>query len=423
MLLLACLIWKSTLAFAHHPNEGSLSLEAIIQEALTHNLEIKEAEANVNSFSAISKKNRATFFPEISLEGGPLKTKFDSEKHNGTSIYGKAEWNIFRGGKDSALVSKGNLEEKTAKARYEYSKARISREAAKAYYEMLFILESIDLKLKAIEMNRDQMKLAKAKKTSGFTSEADVIEFELREATLNSDLKQLQQAQNSKSRDLAILLGRGNDSSLVAVLGHLSAEIRIPKKESLIAIVSLRNQELSEAKYELESSEIDLRVVRSEFLPKVDLLAKYGKLSNEEKVFDEKNNYSVGVTLNLPIFSGFSSLYGFRAAQYAKEKSEIQISKQNNIVLAEAEQLYSQLISLRERLDLEEKTLLRSEEYYKITTGEYRRGIKNSPDMVTASERLIDARIRNLEFRKEYQITLIELLGMAGLEPNSKEFF
>lgn len=420
MLLLGFILLHCSAAFAHHPNEGSLALDTIIQEALSQNQEIKAAEARFNSVKANSAKSKAAYFPELSLEGGPLRTKYDSEKHSGTAAYAKAEWNLFRGGKDSALISKANIEAKRAEAHLQFTKAKIARDSAKIYYEMLFILESLDLKQKAIDMNRDQMKLAKSKKSSGFTSEADVIEFELREATLSSDLKQLQQAQAAKSRELALLIGREGDSSL-SVLGHLARQNLSLKKEKLLALVDERNQEILDANAELDSAKKDLWAAKADFLPTIDLAAKYGKLANEEKVFTDKNSYSVGLTVNIPIFSGLSTFNGLKASQFESERAEIQSTKEQRRARAEAERLLSALSSLNERLELEEKTLPRSEEYYKITTAEYRRGVKNSPDMVTASERLMEARIRNLEFRKEYQITVLEILSLAGLAPNEQK--
>lgn len=43
----------------------------------------------------------------------------------------------------------------------------------------------------------------------------------------------------------------------------------------------------------------------SQLLPKIDLEAKYGKLSNEERVFNDSDNYSIMLKINVPLFSGF----------------------------------------------------------------------------------------------------------------------
>lgn len=45
---------------------------------------------------------------------------------------------------------------------------------------------------------------------------------------------------------------------------------------------------------------------------------------------------------------------------------------------------------------------------------EYRRGIKNSPDMVNASERLLEARIRNLEYRRDLMLAKARIQELTG---------
>lgn len=423
ILLLVISMIQSNLALASHPNEGMLSLDNLIQEALANSPDIKSSEANLQATTFRYKSTFGAFSPELSLEGGPLTTKFDNESNSGTSAYGKAEWNLYRGGKDSAERSKREIEENLARRQLDQTKTKIAREVSRVFYEMAFTLESIAIKEKALELNQEQTKLAHTKKSAGFTSEADVIEFELREATIKSDIKELLQEKQSKSKELSVFLGRSEASNDLAVKGHLEKATQIPNKNKLIQTISDLNPDIIEAKANLESSKEDKATARSGFLPKIDLQAKYGKIANEEKVFSENNNYSVGLTVNIPLFSGFSSANELSVATAQVAHSEALVMKQSLSAKAEAETLFSQLATIQERLDLEEKTLSRSEQYYKITLGEYRRGVKNSPDMVGAAERLLNSRIRNLEFRRDFQINRLRLLAMVGAGPNDKSWF
>lgn len=412
------------MALATHPTEGALSLDALIQEALANNPEIKSAESGLQAATSRYKSTLGVFSPEVSIEGGPLTTRFDSESHSGTAAYGKAEWNLYRGGKDAAERAKQGVEQRLAQSRLSQAKAKIAREVARAYYEMAFLLESISIKEKALALNQEQTKLAVVKKSAGFTSEADVIEFDLREATIQSDIKELRYELEGKSKELSVLLGRSDSTSReLAVKGHLQRSAQKPNKNMLVQKLSDLNPEIVEAKASLESSKEARAVARSGLLPKLDLHAKYGKLANEERVFSESNSYSVGVTLNIPLFSGFSSINDVSAATAEVAKADFQVTKHVLSAKAEAETLFSRLETILERSDLEEKTLSRSEQYYKITLGEYRRGIKNSPDMVGASERLLNSNIRNLEFRRDYQITLLGLLALVGAPPNENSWF
>lgn len=403
---------------ADHPNEGSLSLQDLVQEALAQNKELKASTHRLDAANSEMSAARGAYFPELSIEGGPLETKFDSEKNSGTAVYGKAEWNLYRGGRDKATSDIRGLEAELAEKQISQARARVEREIGRLYYEMLFLLESVALKEKALSMNQDQMKLARVKNQSGFTSNADVIEFELREATIKSDLKKLLQERADKSRELSVLLGRREPVGELSVRGHLAKGNFRGDRKKIIYELEKGNPELIEAQVERQIAEKEKDVARSGFFPKLDIEGRFGKIANEERVFSEKDNYSVFLKLKIPLFSGLSTTNEVGAAGSRLQQKEAMLTHKALSMRAEAESLLSQLDLIQERLELEEKTLQRSEDYYKITLGEYRRGVKNSPDMVGAAERLLEARIRNLEYRRDFYLAKLRLSGLVGMGVN-----
>lgn len=405
---------------AHHPNEGKLELETLVEEALKNNLELKALEKVSEGARHEARSKWASFFPELSFEGGPLVTRWDGEKNSGVAAYGKLEWNLFRGGRDSAKLDLAAAQETYSQTLLSLSRGKLTREVARVYYEMLFLLESRDLKEKALSINQDQMKLALRKKNSGFTSEADVIEFELREATLKSDLRLLDQELMSRSRELSSLLGRADTDSKLLVKGHLEKPKPSFDQEKLLRQIEERNPAVLKAKIEHDQSLSELSIARSDYYPSLDLETLYGKLANEERVFRDKNNYSIFLKLSIPIFSGLETRNESSARSYFAVAKEAELDRARLNAKKESEDAISELSSLLERLDLEEKNLERSEKYYKITSDEYRRGVKNSPDMVGAAERLLEAKVRNLEFRKSYYLTRLHLLDVAGA--SAKEY-
>ena len=402
-------------ALADHPNEGTIPLEKLVEEALAQNQEIRAFNLRMEAANKDVSAARGAYFPEISIEGGPLKTKFNDEGNSGTAAYGKAEWNLYRGGLDNAAIGIKALEAELSKKQFNLAKSRVEREVARLYYEMLFLFEGAALKEKALQMNQEQMNLAKIKNRSGFTSSADVIEFELSEATIKSDLKRLVQEKAEKSRELSVLLGRSEPNSDLLVAGHLSKESLRTDGKKVLTNLERENQDLIEADIERQIAEKEKSIARSGFLPRLNFESRYGKIANEERVFSGKNNYSIFLRLNIPLFSGLSTKNDVGAAGARLVQKEAVYTQKALTARAEADNLVSQIDSILERLALEEKTLRRSEDYYKITLAEYRRGVKNSPDMVGAAERLLDAKIRNLEYRRDHHLAILKLRGLAGL--------
>lgn len=413
---LVCLL---TLGFsgptlADHPTEGKIAISQLIEEAELNSLEIKQAEANLNSLKSKLKSHYGRLSPKISIEGGPQSTQFDDEKSAATAVYGKAEWNIYNGGSDGALIDLSKSEIEIQEKRLKSLKNRVKTEVSKIYFELQFVLENISLKQKAIELNSQQMKLAKAKNSSGFTTSSDVLEFDLRESTLQSDLVLLNQQLDQKSRELDVLLSRNNQNKPEIVKGHLVRENFDMNREELLKKLQENNDQILISKFEWQQAESERRQSVSEFLPKLNLEARYGKLSNDEKVFNDNDNYSIMLKLNIPLFSGFADSHSVRSA-HAKSTA-LQLSMDQKIIslMTALDATIAEIKALNSRLDLEEKNLERSERYYKLTLDEYRRGIKNSPDMVGASERLLEARIRNLEYRRDLMLARAKIQELTG---------
>ncbi len=402
------------LALADHPNEGKVAISQFIDEAEKNSLELKQFAENLNSLKSKLSSQYGRLSPKISIEGGPQSTKFDDEKSNATALYGKAEWNLYNGGADKAATDLSKSEIETQEKRIKSLKNKIKKEVSKIYYELQFILESISLKQKSLELNSQQMKIAKAKNNSGLTTSSDVLEFDLRDSTLQSDLVLLNQQLEQKFNQLNVILSRRSNVPHEAVKGHLIRESYNLNRDDLLAKIQESNDQLLLSKIELQQAETEKRQSKSQFLPKLDLEARYGKLANEEKVFDENNNYSVILKFNLPLFSGFEDYNALKSANAKTAASQIVFDQKNISLAAELDSLLAEIKALNVRLDLEEKNLERSEKYYKLTLDEYRRGIKNSPDMVGASERLLDARLRNLEYRRDLMLARAQIQELTG---------
>lgn len=404
-------------AFADHPNEGKFVVEQLIAEAEANSLEFKQAQEaqRASEYQLYSKYGQ--YSPKISIEGGPLSTKFRNENKNGTAVYGKAEWNFYNGGADQAEIEKAKIQNDLQLKKLENIKFRIQLNVKRIYFELMYILESIALKEKAISINAEQMKLAMAKSASGFTSKSDVIEFELRESTLKSDLVLFNMERDQKSRELSILLARKNDLSPIDVKGHLVRESINLDREKLLNAIRIKNIEIYDALALVELQSLDKKIIRSDFLPKINFQATYGKLANEEMVYDENNNYSLLLKISIPLYSGFETINASRGLEANIIHKKLEAEQKQLSVNLDLENTLTQIKSLNQRLDLEEKNLSRSEDYYKITLSDYKRGIKNSPDMVGAAERLLAARIRNLEHRKDLTLAYLKIYELTGSDP------
>ena len=69
---------------------------------------------------------------------------------------------------------------------------------------------------------------------------------------------------------------------------------------------------------------------------------------------------------------------------------------------------------LHDQFHAAEENITRATKYHELTKSEYARGVKNSPDMLGAAEKLFEMRHKRLEIIRDYQIAKGHILSKTG---------
>ena len=69
---------------------------------------------------------------------------------------------------------------------------------------------------------------------------------------------------------------------------------------------------------------------------------------------------------------------------------------------------------LHDQVHAAEENIARATKYHDLTKSEYARGVKNSPDMLGAAEKLFEMRHKRLEIIRDYQIAKGHILSKTG---------
>jgi outer membrane protein len=115
--------------------------------------------------------------------------------------------------------------------------------------------------------------------------------------------------------------------------------------------------------------------------------------------------------LTIPLFSGLETVSKTRSQSFnvaAREKDRMQALRD---LAAEFKSLGTKWTELNELSTINEKRLESAKKYYELTLSEYRRGIKNSPDLVGATERWFESQKRKFEIKKELEEIRVKLAG------------
>ena len=97
-------------------------------------------------------------------------------------------------------------------------------------------------------------------------------------------------------------------------------------------------------------------------------------------------------------------------AQAAKSEAKFMKREVENHIHSEM----TELRLLHSLVHEAEENITRANRYYKLTQSEYSRGVKNSPDVLGASEKVFEANKRYLEILKDFQVSKTHILSKIG---------
>lgn len=395
-----------------------LTLPELIQEATARHARIQEVKNLAEAASHRSAQAFSPFLPELGVEGGWERWQTNASGNFGY-VYGR--YNLFRGWQDRIQLDLRESEESLARLEFERTRNWVEREVSAHYYQLLHIDESIRLKEEALSLNLEQIERVNKRVRTGLTSNVDQLEFSLRETLLESDLLLLRQKRVEAQANLALAVGHDRGDAAIEITGSL-AEPALDRRSGMNAsdrlkIALKQRQDIKAAEQSELAARLAHRSTLGEWLPQINVEALFGKSPLQEREVSGTPASALIFKVTLPLFSGLSSHHErqARAFEVARAEASLELKKieiQNGVEIASA-----RLDALEKRLPLEEKNAARAREYYALTLSEYNRGVKNSPDLAGATERMFETRQRLLDFRKDYQLARIALAAELEERP------
>lgn len=295
-----------------------------------------------------------------------------------------------------------------------YSTRALFRQLKKEYVVALANQKLLKLTRRELLENEKIKKRVMTKFSQGLVGKADVLDVEMRKATLEHQLLSLQEKLDHSLDDIrkTTYLPHSQKIVLKDVISHhhIKYNLREFQKSSIEKNIDLKLQssKLEELNYRLQQS-------KRAYLPDVNLRANYGKVKYIDRLNNDSIQGVIGVYLEMPIYDG-----GKRNADKRIVNSEILSSKIKNTntkknLEIEVVHKFEKMENIHKQVDLAEKNLQRAKVFYSSVFNEYKRGVKNSLDLISARDRVQSFEIDIINSTKEFEIAKLELEEISGL--------
>ena len=385
-----------------------IGIQSLESRLLEQSPELSSLQQQVESQEALYSSGRSKYLPTLNAVAGWQQNKTDdlATTEKGAVGYLEASYNLFNGFKDGSLLNQKESTLNLAKIDLQIKQRNLRISLTEVLSEMTYLHQLQSILAEEYKTVQTQKQMADKKVAAGLTGPVDNLEFTLRESEVEIEQNQIEQLHAEAHQKLLKLFGAEvSDQEIDQIEFENQAELTSVKTE-FAADKSLESQRSKQYLVRAQSEKLE---ARSDFLPKLDLTASVGRLTPSENTPMQYNESKYGITLTIPLFSGFDTYYKLKASKSSLLSAEKSLINSNNELNAEFKIIKNKILELDKLYKINDLKLQTSQKYFELTLGEYRRGIKNSPDLVNATERLYSAKKKKFEILKELEILKIRI--------------
>ena len=401
------------------------TLQECLDYAYQNNIQVRQSRNNQLSGIEDTKQAKAALFPSLVASTTQSYTNYPSsevtDNNSYTGTYGiTAGMTIFEGGKLRTEVKRQKVQNQMDALSVEESVNDIRIAIVQAYMQCVYAAD-------AVRINRSTAEASKAQR--------DRAEEMLRTGSISRvDFAQLQ-SQYSSDEYQIVVAGSTLDNYKLQLKQLLELDIMeemnpaVPgvKEENVLKALPPKNEvyetalkvmpQIRRGELGIEAAKLEEKSARAGFFPSISLSASVGTGHMSNNDFESGSqiwnrfNENVGLTLNIPIFSNRKNRTAVNKAKIALNDSYLEWTSLQKELLRNVESAYLDAVSAQAQyLSAREKEKY-ARESYELTSEQFRVGVKNTVELITAQNEYSAAQQQVLQ-AKYLTLLSIELLNI-----------
>ncbi|MFN4326538.1 MAG: TolC family protein [Azonexus sp.] len=356
---------------------------------------------------------RAGWLPTLSGSAGTTRFDYQNTVYTRDSAAITLSWLLYDFGQRAASVESARQLLGAAAATQDATVQTLFLNALQSYYAAQATRAAVASALQAERSAQESFQAAAARYQVGVATPADRLQAQtaLSQATLNR-IKAEGEARNALGA-LANALGFAAQQRIVlADLPEAPPTAAFQQEvDGLIAEAQARRPDLRAAEAQLKAAEAGVELARAQGRPTISLGA--GPTWQESAGVTQQGG-SVGLTLSVPIFSGFDTTYRVRSAAAQAEVRAAQRDRLRNQVALDVWKAYQSLTTATHSLQTTADLVASAEQSERVALGRYKAGVGTILDVLSAQAALASARLQRIQAQLDwnvYRATLAQSVG------------
>lgn len=383
-------------------------LKTCIDYALEHNIQVKKSKVSLEESKENTLQAKSQLFPSLSFSTGhdlvnrPFSDKgVSGDKNSYTGSYGlNSSVALYNGGKLRLGVRQQEVSDEIQRLYIQEAENNIQVSITESYLQMLYAAESVVINQNTVEVSAAQCERARQLLEAGSLSRSDLAQLVSQYSMDKYQLVAAQSALDEQRLALKQLLELNLTDEIELVIPELSGRdvLRaLPAKENVYTAALAFMPEVESSRLSVESAHFDVSMARSGYLPSLSLTAGVGTshMSGTGNSFGNqvKHNFneSIGVTLNVPIYSKRQNKSAVKIAQLKVENADLDYQNARKDILKTVETVYLDALSYQNRYQAAEESVTAARVSYELVQEQFNLGMKNTVELLTEKNNFLSA--------------------------------
>ena len=414
-----------------------LTLNDAITMALHQNTNVIKSTNSIATFQAGVKSAYGNLLPNLGVGGGFNWQRITNSKgivtldtlgriiSTGSSGNDYRNWSISAGGNITLFdglaniaeinQSKSNLE--SAKLTLEKLKQDVMLQTVTYYTQIISSKELLDFQTANLKYNEELLEQIKEKYKLKIIAITDVYSQQAQTAT--SKVSYLQAKNNLEIAKVNLLTFLSLDVSKDYTFDSTFTVIKDTllfnsSPENLFEFALQNRQDYQSLVYQQQAAQSQLTIARSGFFP--TLSGNYGFSTSSpdpSNLFTQKS-YSLGLSLNIPIFSNWNTENQVESATVGVENTNEDLSALERTIKSEVKTALLNLQTARQQVDASNAALEAAKESWNIETETYKLSAATYIDLQLAYNNYLQAQYNKINNDYNYLIAYYTLLNSLG---------
>jgi outer membrane protein len=399
----------------------SWSLANLIDIGLRNNLQTRSAWQSARAAAAAVGTAESSLYPTVSgtVTGAKTRGTFGnifSYNYSSLDLAANLNYLLFDFGGRIAEIERVRRALEAANWMHNSAIQDVILNIQQAYYQYISTVALLDARKASLKEAQANLDAGNTRMEVGVATITEVLQLKTAVSSAQLDHVSTQGLIQTLKGTLADSIGLPANVDF-EVADALPEELPLEKVsggvDSFIEEAQAARPDLAAARSRVLAADAAIKSARAQRLPS---LAANGSVGRNYYLHSSNpsNNLAFSLSLNIPIFSGFSLRYQQLQAEVNAEEARVQMKQLEQSIILEVWTSYYNLESAKQRIETAQTLYESAQQSHRVALLSYKDGVATILDLLAAQSSLVSGRVQLLQAKTDWLLSLAQFAHATG---------